>query len=126
MVWQSREKAEFSLRNYFLFVGLIGAFVSVASGATTGSISGTISDATGAVIPGVAVTATNTAQGLQTKTMTDAKGFYMFPRLAVGAYEVQVKGEGFAPQKKSDLAVDTDSAVRADFTLQVIERAEEI
>ena len=114
-------------RTSTVFSILMACFVcTVAWGATTGSISGTISDASGAVIPGVAVVAVNTTQGLQIKTATDSRGFYNFPRLAVGTYELRVSSQGFTPQKKSDLAVDADSAVRVDFTLQVSEKAEQI
>ena len=97
---------------------LLGLVLSTCAFAqtTNATLGGTAADASGALIPGVTVTAINTAQGLQTKTTSDSKGFYTFPRLAVGTYEVQVNGTGFAPQKKSDLAVDADSAVRVDFT----------
>ena len=94
--------------------------------AVTGSISGTITDATSAVIAGVDVTATNTAQGLETKTKTDSSGFYSFPRLAVGTYDLQVESQGFSPQKKSAITVDADAAIRMDFTLQISEQTEQV
>jgi hypothetical protein len=78
------------------------------------------------VIPNAAVTVTNTAQGFEQKIMTDSKGFYTFPRLAVGHYDLKVELEGFKPEKKSDIAVDADSAVRVDMTLQVSEKVEEV
>jgi hypothetical protein len=98
----------------------------VAWCAVTGGISGVVSDPTGAVIAGVAVTSTNTAQGSQTKTTTDDKGFYNFPRLPVGSYDIQVELQGFAPQKKSAISVDADASVRMDFTLQVSEQSEQV
>ena len=94
--------------------------------AVTGGISGVVSDPTGAVIAGAAVTATNSAQGSQTKSTTDGQGFYNFPRLPVGNYDIQVDLQGFAPQKKSGIAVDADASVRMDFALQVSERAEQV
>jgi hypothetical protein len=94
--------------------------------AVTGGISGTVSDPTGAVIGGVNVTATNAAQGLVTKATTDASGFYNFPRLSVGTYDIQVESPGFAPQKKSGIAVDADAAVRMDFSLAVAEQNEQV
>jgi len=108
-----------------LAVGLLLAGTA-AWPAVTGSISGTVSDPTGAVIAGVNVTATNTAQGVETKTTTDTSGFYNFPRLAVGSYDVQVETPGFSPQKKSAIAVDADASIRMDFTLQVSEKTEEV
>jgi len=98
----------------------------VASGAVTGSISGIVSDPSGGVIVGATVTVTNTAQGLQTKVITDDKGVYNFPRLPVGHYDLLVELQGFQTQKKSDLAVDADSAVRMDFTLQISGNVEQV
>src|SRR5271170_2552860 len=66
-------------------LGVFFATCALTWCAVTGGISGVVSDATGAVIAGAMVTATNTAQGLQTKTTTDAQGFYNFPRLPVGS-----------------------------------------
>ncbi len=97
-----------------------------ATAAVTGSISGTVTDATGAVIPGAAVTLLNTAQGIQSKTTTDGKGFYSFPRLPVGHYDLQIESDGFRPQKRADLVVDSDSAIRVDATLQLSAKVEEI
>jgi hypothetical protein len=110
----------------FLFLAALLGCSLAASAAVTGSISGTISDVTGGVIPGASVTATNTAQGTETKTTTDAKGVFTLPRLAVGTYDLQVSAQGFAPQKKSAMAVDADSAVRVDFTLQILEQTQEV
>jgi len=104
---------------------LLGAGV-MAWPAVTGGISGVVSDTTGAVIAGAMVTSTYAAQGLQTKTTTDDKGFYNFPRLPVGSYDIQVELQGFAPQKKSGIAVDADSAVRMDFSLQISEKVEQV
>ena len=106
--------------------GIFIAAGAVAWCAVTGSISGIVSDASGAVIAGAIVTVTNTAQGFQTKIVTDRNGAYTFPRLPVGHYDLRVELQGFQPQKKSDMAVDADSAVRMDFTLQVSEKVEQV
>ena len=83
-------------------------------GAVTGSISGTLRDQTGAVIPGAMITVTNSSQGIQNKTNTDAKGFYSFPILSVGRYDLQFEAPGFRPQKRTGVTIDTDSAVTVD------------
>src|SRR5260221_580159 len=70
---------------------LLLCFLPVLWGATTGSISGTLTDPSGAVIPGAAVIVTSTAQGLMNKTTTDAKGVYSFPSLPVGTYDLKVE-----------------------------------
>jgi Carboxypeptidase regulatory-like domain len=107
-------------------VGILVAAGLMAWGAVTGSISGIVSDSSGAVILGATVTAINTAQGLQTKIVTDDKGAYNFARLPVGHYDLQVELQGFQTQKKSDVAVDADSAVRMDFTIQVSGNVEQV
>ena len=75
-----------NLRRICGVVGLLLSIGALCWGATGGSISGTLKDPSGAVIPGAMVIATNTAQGIQFKTTTDEKGFYIFPSLSVGRY----------------------------------------
>jgi hypothetical protein len=102
------------------------ALHAVLWGATTGSISGTVKDPSGAVIPGATLIVTNTAMGIQHKVTTDDKGDYTFPSLPVGRYDLHVAAEGFAPQKRSGLVINADSALRIDPTVQMIEEREEI
>src|ERR1700686_2603775 len=84
-------------------------FHAMAWAATTGSISGTLKDPSGALIPGATVIATNTATGIQNKTTTDTKGVFTFPSLQVGRYDLQAEVEGFRPQKRTGLVIDADS-----------------
>lgn len=99
---------------------------SVTRAATTGSIFGTLKDPSGAVIPGATITVTNTAQGIQTKTMTDDKGVFNFPSLTVGRYNLEAEAPGFKTVKRNDLVVDLDSAVQTDLSMEMIEKIEEI
>ena len=55
-----------------------------------GSISGTVKDASGGVVPKATVTATNTDTGIKQTAATDDKGFYSFPSLPVGHYDLEV------------------------------------
>jgi len=98
----------------------------LALAATTGSISGTLKDPSGAVIPGAMMIATNTAQGIQSKTTTDDKGFYIFPSLPVGRYNLQAEAPGFKTAKRNDLVVDLDSALQIDLAMEMIEKIEEV
>jgi hypothetical protein len=99
--------------------GLLGA-------ATTGSISGSAIDPSGAVVPGAMLTVTNTATGVQSKTTSNEKGFYSFPSLPVGRYDLAIELEGFSPQKRTGLIIDADGALQIDMTLTMIERTEEV
>jgi hypothetical protein len=95
-------------------------------GDTTGSISGTIKDQTGAIVPNVALTATNPATGVVAKTMTDLKGFYSFPALAVGHYNILATASGFRDQNKKGITIDADSALQIDLTLELAEKQQEV
>jgi len=91
-----------------------------------GSISGAVKDPSGAVIPGVAVTATNTTLGTVFNTITDGQGLYSFPKLPVARYEVTMQIDGFKPQKRTGLQVDADSAIQINVTLELGEQSETV
>ncbi len=105
---------------------LILCAANLAWSAVTGSISGTLMDATGGVIPKATMTATNPATGVRNKTTTDDKGFYSFPSLVVGTYTVKAEAAGFREQEKKGLTIDVDSALQIDFTLIVAENTQEL
>src|SRR5262244_2954485 len=67
------------------------SFVTPARAQVGGSISGTIKDPSGGVIPGVTVTATNTTLGTMFNTITDGQGLYSFPKLPVARYELTMQ-----------------------------------
>jgi hypothetical protein len=99
---------------------------AVADAQVGGSLSGTIKDSTGGVIPGATVSATNTAIGTELNSVTDAQGHYSFPNVPVGRYDLTVTLEGFKPLKRSGLAVDADSRLQIDATLEVGEQTETV
>ena len=101
-------------------------WLPAAHAAVTGSISGALTDPTGAFIPGATLTVTNTAQGILTKTTSGAEGAYAFPSLPVGKYELVAEATGFRPEKRTELVIDTDSALRIDLVLQLAQRREEV
>src|SRR5690348_16941064 len=69
------------------------------AGATTGEISGTVSDPSGAPIAGASVSATNTGTGLKQSVQTSETGVYRFTLLPLGSYDVETQSSGFAPSK---------------------------
>ncbi|HKV04813.1 MAG TPA: carboxypeptidase-like regulatory domain-containing protein [Candidatus Acidoferrales bacterium] len=108
-----------------LFIFLL-AFCAQARGATGGSISGTVKDQSDAVIPGASLTLVNLDLATSYKTRTDAQGFYEFPTLPVGRYEMTIEAAGFKTQKKTGVVVDADAAVRVDLFLEVGGRNETV
>ena len=82
------------LRNLLGFCAVV-LFSAVLSFAQTGSIAGTVSDSSGAVVQGAEVTVRNTATSESHKATSDASGTYALTNLPVGPYEINVKKEGF-------------------------------
>src|ERR1700686_5348816 len=98
----------------------------VASADTGGSISGTLTDQTGAVVPDTTVTALNLDTTVQQTTKTKANGIYAFTTLPVGRYEIEILREGFKPYKRTGLVIDINAALREDISLTMGEQSEEV
>jgi hypothetical protein len=102
-----------------IFLSGILSFALVASGQTnTTALTGTVTDATGAVIPGANITIVNPATGATLNTVSRSKGEYSFEQLAPGTYQVKVIDAGFSEQdQKVELLVATP--LRLNFKLTV-------
>ena len=109
-----------------LTLTMISCIAIVARADTVGSISGTVADQSGAVIPDTMVTALNLDTTVQQTTKTNANGFYIFTALPVGRYEIEVIREGFEPYKRTGLVVDVNSQLRADITVSMGGQSEEV
>jgi Carboxypeptidase regulatory-like domain len=84
-----------------------------------GSITGTIKDPTGRVIPGAEVLVRETGKGIIYQARTNSGGHYTFPVLPVGHYELNVQASGFSSYQRTDIVLDTNAALTLDATLQV-------
>src|ERR1700721_2886855 len=112
------------LRTSAKFRQLILALIFLSSNfalwaATGGSISGTVTDQSGAVVPDATLELVNTGQHSTYHVKSDKQGLYSFPNLAVGQYDLTITATGFTAQQKTNLTVDTDSALRVDATLAI-------
>jgi carboxypeptidase family protein len=94
-------------------------FVGKSSAGTGGSISGTVTDASGAVVVKAAVTAKNLETGITQTGTTDAKGFYSFPALVVGHYDLEISNSAFRPYRRTGVTIDANSALTIDAVLTV-------
>ena len=83
-----------------------------------GSIVGLARDATGAVLPGVTVTVTNTASGVEQVYVTNAQGLFEAPFLSPGTYRVSAALGGFATSVIEAVEVNIGRRVNADVTLK--------
>src|ERR1700733_7504512 len=88
-----------------------------AYGQATGSISGTITDATGSAVPGAKVTVTAPATGASRATTTNESGEYIVPLLGVANYNIQVELQGFQTAKADDVRLQVDEHRELDFKL---------
>ena len=79
---------------------------------TQGGITGTVTDSSGAAIPGASVTVTNTATSGTRNTTTNAEGLYTFPSLPPGTYELKVELQGFKTAEVPAFKVDVQQTVR--------------
>src|SRR3954454_2124669 len=84
-----------------------------------GTISGTVRDVSGAIVPQARVTITNTATNQPSEVRTNDSGEFAAPDIAVGTYTVRAEKGGFRPAEMTGLTVDAASSVRADMNLQV-------
>ena len=115
------------MSNYkkFAFVlVLLSAIAALAS--TTGSITGAVTDATGSVIQGGKVIATNTDTGITNSTITNANGSYAFPTLPVGHYSIRIQASGFSEFQETNIVLDVNTALRIDAKLQVSSVAQNV
>lgn len=99
--------------------GMAIALTIPAYAAITGTISGTVTDQTGAVIPGVTVVALNQDTGVSQSVVSDNRGFYSFSALPVGNYTVTATQQGFETFKQTGIKVDADSSIRTDVQFKV-------
>src|SRR5712671_5152141 len=98
----------------------------VVSADTGGSISGAVTDQTGAVVPDTTVTALNLDTTVQQTTKTNSNGSYTLTNLPVGRYEIEIIREGFKPYKRTGLVIDVNAALREDIALTMGEQSEEV
>ena len=98
--------------------------VSVWAQTANSRISGTVTDATGAVVSGAKVTAKNEATGVTYTQATTSAGLYAFPSLPVGSYAITVEMRGFKTTNQIGLILQVDTPLVADVTLAVGQASE--
>lgn len=96
-------------------------FLIPASGfaqATSGTLSGTVTDPSGAVIPNATVTITDADRGTTVTTTTNAEGFFTRTQLPNGRYNVKITANGFKTAQQNDLIVNIDRETKTSISLQ--------
>jgi len=105
----------------FVFLCLLcgGSALSFAQGLQTGTVSGTVQDPSGGVMPGVTVTITSETRGFSRTAVTDQNGHYVFPAVPIGAYVVVATLDGFDTAQSTCNLVETDKTTAVPFVMKV-------
>ena len=109
-------------RNFLRFtlsvLAVVVAFSCSAAGQQA-TIVGTVTDASGASVPNVNITVTNTESGAVKTIQTNTAGQYVIPDLNIGHYSVRAEAPGFKAAEKKNVVMQVGDRVRLDFEMQI-------
>ena len=119
------------MRRSACFLTVLWAFLAAAApgyaqGGTTSTISGSVVDSSGGVVPGAAVVATHVATGITTETVSNVDGLFSFPGLNIGTYTVTVSLPGFKSFRANDVVLTSGAGASVRATLEVGGVSEEV
>jgi hypothetical protein len=103
----------------FCLLLLASAFISSAQTGTGGTLLGTVTDPSGAVMPNVGITVTNTDTNQATHLTTNQGGEYVATDLPIGHYLVRAEASGFKASEQKDITLNVGARTRADLKLEV-------
>jgi hypothetical protein len=109
-----------------LAIALLTATTAWAQAGATAQISGTVRDSSGAVLPGVDVTATQTDTNFVRSTVTDASGNYVLPNLPTGPYRLQATLSGFRTFQRTGIVLQVNANPEIIIELAIGELAETV
>ncbi len=108
-------------------LAVLMAFAPAASAQLdTGSIVGAVTDATGAVVSGASVTATQEGSGISVTTVTNQRGEYSIPNLRIGSYSVAAELQGFQRSVKQGLRLNIQTRLEVNLSLSIGAMTEEV
>jgi outer membrane receptor protein involved in Fe transport len=87
--------------------------------ASSATLSGTVTDSSGKVIPAAAVSATNIETSIEANSQTDSSGLYVIPDLQPGTYRITVRKDGFATIVRPDVVLHVEDVIAMNFSMQV-------
>jgi hypothetical protein len=120
------------MKGFFVFTLVVFLFVAcLVSGPAYsqvlyGSVIGTVTDASGAIVPNAAVTLTNKATGLAREDKSDEGGRYTFVNVAPGTYDIKIVASGFRTNSQTDIDVRPTEVARFDAKLEVGQMTEQV
>src|SRR5271168_2901402 len=102
-----------------ILFGLTFLLVSGAWAQENATITGTVTDSSGAVVPNVTITLTNQATGQVRTTTSNSNGVYLFANMGVAQYTLAASTTGFQKFSRTDISVNVDQSLKEDVTLTV-------
>ena len=103
----------------FILLVVLGLAVSSAAQTETATLSGRVTDPSGAIVPGARVEVINIATNITTTTETNAQGIYVVPNLRPGRYRIMVRKEGFKQVVKPGVVLNVQDIISHNFALEV-------
>ena len=103
----------------FVFLCVLASSQLASAQAVYGSVFGTVTDSTGAVVPNAAITVTDVAKGTSVSTQSDANGDYRVQHLVPDTYSVSAEASGFTKATTDNVVVYADTAPKVNLTLAV-------
>src|SRR6185436_19829453 len=107
------------LKRLLALVAMVSVFDGAHIYAQSGTISGTVTDQAGAILPGAVITITNVDTNFERTFTCDEHGEYRVPLLPAGAYRIEASLAGFRTDVVENVGVSVDDRLRIDFTLQI-------
>ncbi len=111
---------------HFVLCLLILAACALVASAQDATIVGTVTDPTGATVPKIAITITNTDTGVVRKLTSNEAGQYVVPDLRIGHYTVRAEASGFKTAEQRDVVLNVGERARVDFKLELGSTSESI
>ncbi len=116
-----------SMRGFFVMALALVFALPLFAQVTSGNIAGSVTDASGAALPGVTVEAVHTPTGTHYQTVSEASGRYVIPNVKVGGpYKITANLEGFKPSETKDVTVNLGGTVEVPVKLQLATVTESI
>jgi hypothetical protein len=98
---------------------LLSLLCSVAAFSQVATLTGRVTDPSGAVVPGASVVARSVSTGISSTSETTSEGYYTLPSLQPGRYEVTITRDGFVPVRQTGLELTVQQVARLDVTLKI-------
>jgi hypothetical protein len=127
MFYSTKVKNHFRLLRFLAMVGLSCVLIRPMYGQVAGgTFSGTVTDASGAVVPQARISIKNVATDISTTTLTNSEGLYSAPNLLPGEYELTISATGFKTEIRSGINLTVGAQQVLNITLQVGDTAQQI